>query len=49
MGTINAMKETHSKDRVPQDIKWALNTAEGALGVAVFKWDDPPNDAIFGI
>ena len=44
---VKKFKDQFGDSRTPQDIKWALNSAEEALGVAVTQWENPPNAAIF--
>ena len=44
---VIAFKDTYSENRTPQDIKWALNSAEQALGMEVTEWENPPNAALF--
>ena len=44
---IQALKDAFGEDRVPQDIKWALNSAEEGLGVVLTEWANPPNREIF--
>ena len=39
-------KDVFGENRTPQDIKWALNNTEEALGVVVTQWENPP-DAYF--
>ena len=47
MKGIKAFKEAFGENRVPQDIKWALNTAEEGLGIEVTQWVVPPNREVF--
>ena len=47
MARIKAMKDSFGEEKVPQDIKWALNSAEQALGVDITKWENPPDATLF--
>ena len=47
MDRVKAFKDRFGKNRTPQDIKWALNTAEQALGITVTAWENPPNASLF--
>ena len=47
MAKVLAFKEQFGENRTPNDIKWALNSAEQALGVSVTQWQNPPNNATF--
>ena len=44
---VVAFKDRFSEARTPQDIKWALNTAEEALGMDVTQWENPPDASLF--
>ena len=46
-GRILAFKDRFSEARMPQDIKWALNSAEEALGMEVTQWESPPDTSLF--
>ena len=47
MARIKAMKDSFGEEKVPQDIKWALNSAEQALGVDITEWVNPPDATLF--
>ena len=47
MSRVHAFKNKYSEGRTPMDIKWALNTAEEALGMSVTQWDNPPDGSVF--
>ena len=42
MSNIKAFRDRFGEDKVPQDIKWALNSAEEGLGIEVTQWTIPP-------
>ena len=44
---VKAFVSQFGEQRTPQDIKWALNTAEEAMGVEVTNWDSPPDASLF--
>ena len=44
---VKTFSRDFGEDRVPQDIKWALNTAEEAFDLGVTQWNNPPNNSIF--
>ena len=39
--------EEYTEDRTPQDIKWALNSTERALGFDITEWAVPPDRTMF--
>ncbi len=39
--------EEYTEDRTPQDIKWALNSTERALGFDITQWAVPPDQTMF--
>ena len=47
MARVIAFKDQFTEARTPMDIKWALNTAQQALGVNVTQWDNPPDASLF--
>ena len=47
MTNVKAFRDHFGEDKVPQDIKWALNTAEEGLGIEVTQWTNPPNRSLF--
>ena len=47
IATVRSFKETYGEDRTPQDIKYALNSVEKAVGVDVTKWRNPPKESLF--
>ena len=44
---VKAFVGQFGEQRTPEDIKWALNTAEEAMGVEATTWQSPPNASIF--
>ena len=44
---VMAFKELYSEYKVPMDIKWAVNSAQEALGLEKTQWDYPPQASIF--
>ena len=44
---VKAFVSQFGEQRTPEDIKWALNTAEEAMGVEATTWQSPPNASIF--
>ena len=44
---VVAFVEQCSESRTPMDIKWALNSAEEALGMQVTQWQSPPDSTLF--
>ena len=47
MDRIKTFKDTFGENRVPMDIKWALNSAQEGLEVEVTQWENPPNKETF--
>ena len=46
MKNVKAFHDKFGEDKVPQDIKWALNSAEEGLDIEVTQWTNPP-DTLF--
>ena len=47
MSNVKAFRDQFGEDKVPQDIKWALNSAEEGLGLEVTQWTNPPDTSLF--
>ena len=47
MTNVKAFRDRFGEDKVPQDIKWALNSAEEGLGVEITQWTNPPDTNLF--
>ena len=47
MDRVKAFKERFGEERTPQDIKWALNSAEEALDMPTTAWENPPDATLF--
>ena len=48
IASVHALAAKYGEERTPQDIKWALNSAEEALGLETTKWQNPPPANLFG-
>ena len=44
---VKAFRDRFGEDKVPQDIKWALNSAEEGLNLEVTQWTNPPDATLF--
>ena len=44
---VMAFMELYSEYKLPMDIKWAVNSAQEALGLEKTQWDCPPQASIF--
>ena len=44
---VKAFRDQFGEDKVPQDIKWALNSAEEGLNMEVTQWTNPPDASLF--
>ena len=44
---VHAFRDRFGDNRTPQDIKWAVNSAQEGLGMPVTQWENPPNAALF--
>ena len=47
MTNVKAFRDRFGEDKVPQDIKWALNSAEEGLGIEITQWTNPPDASLF--
>ena len=47
MTHVKNFAEMFGENRTPKDIKWALNSAEEALGFPVTQWENPPDGTLF--
>ena len=47
MARVISFKDLYNENRTPMDIKWALNSAQEALGLEKTQWENPPDDSIF--
>ena len=47
MNNVKAFRDRFGEDKVPADIKWALNTAEEGLEIEVTQWTNPPDRTLF--
>ena len=44
---VIAFRDRFTENKVPEDIKWALNSAEVALGMEMTEWANTPNASLF--
>ena len=44
---VKAFRDWFGEDKVPADIKWALNQAEEGLDIEVTGWTNPPDGTMF--
>ena len=46
MAHIISFKDQYSERKSPMGIKWALNSAQEALGLEKTQWENPPDSSI---
>ncbi len=47
MANVKAFRDRFGEEKVPADIKWALNSAEEGLGIEETQWTNPPDSTLF--
>ena len=48
IASIKELVTKYGENRIPQDIKWAMNSAEEGVGVEKTVWENPPKASLFG-